>query len=213
MSYVYQKPTTWGPAGSTETAFDMPEFAADIAKELGFSVAALAPRVGGFGIDALAAIDLSAGNFVHIRADYNWNKTGKLRATFNCTARREVHYSDVGAMPECQFSFSKPLAMIAKDIRRKVIEPGLIMALAMNKKAAARADRKSALQARIEAMRLTWPHWFIADARDDESSANVRGKGWAGRMNAEGAIYFDRVSTMPADRAAKIIALIEESGL
>lgn len=213
MSYVYQKPTTWGPAGSTETAFDMPKFAADIAKELGFFVVPRAADDDGFCIDMRAPIDLGAGNFVHIRADYNWNKTGKLRASFNCAARRALHYSDVGAMPECQFSFSKPLAMIAKDIRRKVIEPGLFMAIAMNEKAAARADRKSALQARIEAARLTWPHWFIADARADESTVNVRGKGWQGRMNAEGAIYFDRVSTMPADRAAQIIALIEESGI
>lgn len=120
MNYVTERERYAG-SGTTEKVLDMKRFAKDLAKEMGGTLDK--PPESGYDAERYASFKLG-DETIGLTAGWKRSELEKVTVTINPKTRVPYGFDRPDAkLPDAMVSVSRPLAAIAKDITRRVLEP------------------------------------------------------------------------------------------
>lgn len=192
--------------GRTQIEFDSKRFLADLVAALGGSDADPEYQGGRFNVDGLA---------VYLRQGYG-AKVRRVTVTSG-TADKDAHRlayarGSVPSFPSITIDPDRPLDVLVKDIKRRVIEASAEPMAALAALAAAQADTASQLKAAADRINAKFPGAVTVSGDDTKRNADVylngAGSYLSGRLNADGTLYVDRVGSVPAHKVEALLALL-----
>lgn len=193
MSYLKQSP------GSTKTVIDEQKFAADLARELGGKVEQDGYRVGiVIGDNQLL---INADNYkkrVNVSiycAEMAWNAWGS-------SADQRTDSATIN--PE-----ARPIAAIAKDIRKRVIEASAPALAARRAYVAAKAKAATDLVAYAEQLRKAVPGLRV-EVKGETANVSSTGLYMYARLESYGKVTIDRLESLPIDKFIRIMQILNE---
>jgi len=179
--------------GRKKARIDVGRFAADLAIELGAEVMATAEGWRELKI----AEDLSLMLCVAYDKIYVYVKSRAL----GIPRGDELYYSQsqAAAMPEARVSPSRPMAAIAKDIRRRVIEPSAAPLAYRKNYAAQRQAARDNLERWLAAFAITCPEMHQDSRRSDNSPYQrlIFWEGGGGGLHMHATVHSDGRISIP----------------
>ena len=208
MSYV----TETEKYGRKEFKIDLPRFAADLAKELGAKV--LNPTETDYPMDN-QSMSIGANKLV-LRAD-NWKK--KVEAYLEAP---DVKWGDWSSYDKAQKTESakvnpdgRPIASIAKDIQKRVIDANLPALAARRAYAVQQEKNRADIVTRAGKLKDAYPKLDIRVNEREQNASIYSGPSafyLSGRMNSQGRVSVDRFGDVSTKTFLKILAVLEAEG-
>lgn len=185
-------------------------FGADLARELGGTLVKQEdPEItrytsGDFmlpgGLQVCVAASSKKKGFWRISASVEWRERSKLNGRFAHTP-----------FPEAYISASKSLAQIAKEVKRRVIEPAKEPLAKVTAQLAELASDQASIGQRAAELRAKFP-WLSVTVKDGDTEAQLYANGGAvyfyGRLSNHGSIYVDRIGSIDANRVERLLAAL-----
>ena len=137
----------------------------------------------------------------------NWRKSdiGKVSISIHCEGA-----TSGDNLPSIKVTESRPIAAIAQAIQSKLIAPSAETVATIRLRNAARRDTDAALASACAKYAATYPHWRIESPRKGEWSTRFYARGFHGRIASDGGLSgIERIGTIPADKAAQFVELME----
>lgn len=180
----------------------------------------LAPAINGVadvenGASRYATVRIEVQGFTIVLMAEHGAKANRVRISAHAPhamTRKLLTYTLPKPFPAITVDASRPLAAIVKEVQRRILPEALEAMAALKVKSdemiAAREQAEksaAALRQRVAGLQVTF--------KDDDTTqadiyANGNGVYLSGRMASDGTIYPDRVGSIPADRAADVLALL-----
>ena len=207
MSYVIEKDCRYG-SNRKEIAIDLPRFAADLAKELGGEVLPAGDYPGERQKIKVGADELWLGADNHKKRvsaslhapDVPWND----RNMYDKAARTD----DATVNPD-----GRPIAVLARDIRKRVIDANQPAMAAQRAYADKRVEDRGNVELQVAALKASHPALNVRIS-DDKLSANISG-GCSGhyidaQIDGAGRVSIRRIGTVSAKQFDRIMAALSE---
>lgn len=204
MSYINKVPAVIG--SGFEMKIDERQFAVDLAKALGGNVEANTFQ----NESVYVIVDAGGGlsNKLYIRAD---NHKKRINIGISATelqwgqydpARKDQRTESISLNPD-----ARPMASMAKDIKKRAIEANLPALAAQRAWKAAKDEAKASVQDYAAQLRAAG---LRVDLRDGAESANVSAPGVyiSARLESYGKVAIDRIESLPIDKFLAVMAII-----
>lgn len=212
MSNPYVKTET--KYGREERSLDIHRFARDLAKAIGGKVIPQAPgeiineRYASIEIDG-AAIGLTGGRGRNDleKVTVRISPLG-LKLSYNDTPR-----GDEFKTPEAKVSTARPLAAIAADIKRRVIDPGAAPIAKLREHATACVQQAADLQSTADRLRKRYPLLSVTVKDGARHSASLYRNAndepyLSGTVQADGTVSIDRLGSLTAAQFERVMAAL-----
>jgi hypothetical protein len=116
--------------------------------------------------------------------------------------------------PSITVDGTRDSAAIAKDIERRVIAPAQAALTEYRAKARAVQARDGSLADVVALLQADFPNLAFT-LESGRETASMRGTGKAStychaRVEPNGGVYFERIGTLPADKARRVLAILNE---
>lgn len=114
--------------------------------------------------------------------------------------------------PEATLDPKRPLEALARDIKRRVIDPAQERHKKMRDAVAAKRDRVGELAETVERYRAAFPDLSI-DCKPNEEQASIwSGKGTyiKARLYGNGSVSFEHLGSISEEKARRILAILAE---
>lgn len=181
-------------------------FCRALATELGFSIEVDSPG----SYSPSIRIDAGEGLTLHPRAEYG-AKVGRVEIHASAAGARKLEQHERPATPSATVDSSRDMKAIARDVMRRIVEPGRIAAKATADACARRAETVDGLRKLSAALMAEFPGLSITH-RDNEKTAdvyfNADGVYLTGAIWPDGHLSIQRFSVNTADQTRKLFALI-----
>jgi hypothetical protein len=194
--------------GSVEIIFDIQAFARDLAAVMGGAYVtpakddmSAAERYATFTLD---------GYDISLSRDWSDRRNKTVHVSIRMIGDKLGHLeSDGYRMPKASVSGTRPLAALAKDIRRRVIEPAAAPAAKRRELTESRTQYANNLAAHAKRMRAAFPGLQV-DVSDSAASLylNSDGNYLTGRLDGDGKVTIDRISQLNAAAFAGVMAAL-----
>jgi hypothetical protein len=212
MSNPYVKTET--KYGREERSLDIHRFARDLAKAIGGKVIPQAP--GEIINERYASIEID-GAAIGLTGGWGRNDLEKvavrisplgLKLSYNDTPR-----GDEFKTPEAKVSTARPLATIAADIKRRVIDPGAAPIAKLREHAAACVQQATDLRATADRLRKRYPGLSVTVKDDARHSApfyrnDNKGPYLSGTVYPDGSASIERVGSLSPEQFARVMAAL-----
>lgn len=193
--------------GRKEVEFDSKRFLADLVAALGGSNPDPEYQGGRFDLG-----DLS----IYLRQGYG---AKARRVTISCGAsdraahQRAYSHGRLPAFPSITVDPDRPLDVLVKDIKRRVIDAAVEPLAALKAADAAQGEAFASLQAAAARINARFPGAVTLSTVDTvrEAPLYLNGGGSAylsGRLQSDGRLYVDRVGTVDAEKVERLLALL-----
>lgn len=114
--------------------------------------------------------------------------------------------------PEITVDPDRPMAALAKDIRKRVIDASAGPLAAMLEAEKQASELASGVRQHAERIAAAFPTASVTIGDDTKTEAgfylNHNGVYLSGRINSSGALYVDRLGTVPPDKLDALLALL-----
>lgn len=193
--------------GRQESYLDFKAFGAALAKALGASVTNSEP--GCYGSCRLKLDDLTLYLGRSNKSGGKWI----VHVGAGCPEiETRIHYSERGKFPSANVDSGRPTDVIAKDITRRVIEPGKVALAELKAKFAKQNSTNAELRAQAKALCEAFPGFQVNVENDQSSSAGIWGSNAGhyvtGTLYADGSISVQHIGTMDAERARRVLTAL-----
>lgn len=197
--------------GRPNTYLDLAGFAEALAKELG-ETADVRER----GPYAIAGVSCANGVHLHVAGEYG-AKFGRVAVSARIPAEDTLDHHERTKLPRITVDSARPLQALAKDIRRRVLEPAAEALKASADTLKAVEDRREALAGHVAKLRETFPGLQVTpDERGDRASLyfnnSDRGGYITGTLYADGRMCLDRVVAYTDAACMGVLAAIAGGG-
>lgn len=214
---TYNTQTPPDARGRTETKTDIRRFAADLARELGGE---LLPQKYDWSDanDRIAHIKL--GNDELALHGNSYGDKGRVSVSIDAP---EINHDDRSSYDKSHKTESakvnpdgRPIASIAKDIRKRVIDASAAALAAKRQYAADKIATRGGLDAQIAKLGKDIPGIQVSKRNASDLQASVstyrinNGTYVDGRLNADGSVSIDRMSTVSPEQFRAIVAVLQK---
>jgi hypothetical protein len=178
---------------------DERRFAVDLAKELGGNVL----------IDGHSVYIIVGDNKLGIRAD---NHKKRINVSIQCAEQAWGAWgssADQNADSATINPEARPIASIAKDIRKRVIEANAPALAARRAYAAAKVKAANDLAGYAEQLRKAVPNIRV-EVKGETASVSSSGLYLYARLESYGKVSIDRIESIPVAKFARIMAILNE---
>jgi hypothetical protein len=148
-----------------------------------------------------------------------------IRRTKNTRLEISISANDVPAAivgrvggfkaPSVTIDGTRDSAAIAKDIRRRVIDPAQAGLADYRAKAQAVQARDGSLADVVASLQVDFPNLrFTLESGRETASMSGTSKAATychARVEPNGGVYFERIGTLPADKARRVLAILNEA--
>jgi hypothetical protein len=181
-------------------------FCRALATELGFPIEVESPG----SYSPVVRLDAGDGLTLHPRAEYG-AKVGRVEIHASAAGARKLEQHERPDTPSATVDSSRDIKAIARDVMRRVVEPGHIAAKATADACAKRAETVDGLHKLSAALMVEFPGLSITH-RDNEKTAdvyfNADGVYLTGALWPDGHLNIQRFSVSTADQARKLFGLM-----
>lgn len=192
--------------GRTESVVDLPRFAADLARELGGQV-----EPEGEYPNERQRVTVGADR-LFVSAN---NYSAKARVAVSVDAadvghgERNTYARDHKTESATVDPNGRPIARIAADIKRRVLEASAPALARQREYAAQQRAARSDLESAVESLARAVPAVCV-NVADDKLSASlyIAEPYFSGRMSADGRITAERMAPLSADKLARLLELL-----
>jgi hypothetical protein len=200
MNYLRNEVSPFG-GNRVEVKIDEERFANDLAKALGGTV-----QCNDFKNDSIYVI--VGQDRLFVRAD-NWKK--RINVSIDCAEQKYGEY-DVGRANQRTESASvspeRPIAVIAKDIKRRVIDASQPALAARRAWQAEKIAAKASLASAAEGLRKQGVNVDIG-SDEHEARVSVSGLYLYGRLSSSGLVSIDRIEGVSASAFLEIVKIVK----
>lgn len=220
MTYLIKDPAELGPR--KWLIVDMPRFSQDLAKAIGFGI-----EVSEHGSITLISPNETDKLNIHLHNE-TWSPSKSTRVQISCSLpdiphgdRAGVSHSPKYELPSITVSADRDMALIARDVCRRIIVESGEPAQHCREFAAERNAQRSGLNVAKERLKAafgdnvrlnekqedysTCP--FTYYYRDEGPNSSTYGMFYLdGRLNADGSIYVDKISSIDIPMMQAIVA-------
>jgi hypothetical protein len=184
-------------------SLDVRPLAALLAKELGGT---MLPARGDEPCTWYSEFAMPDGAVVTL---YRNNQRFRVSIGIDNETRRKIGNSvTLPEMPDANLSPNRPIAALAKEIKRRVIEPSKQALEVARGRVAEELSRRSSLADKVAELSKAFPIAAIDLDRDGGSASfylNARGAYLSGSLYADGSLSLQRCGTVPADRLGAVL--------
>lgn len=191
--------------GREEKQFDLAGFGQAIAEAIGMSCEVREPGL-------YPVVTLSSGDLrVSLRNGYG-AKFGKIEFNAWFAAETFLEHHERTKVASITVDGTRPIDAVAKDVKRRLVQPALDQAKESARKVAARRNGCNEFRAMAAEMRATYPGLSIEFPSDNATSArlyfNANECYLTGELYSDGRISVQRLSLRTAKAASALLDLI-----
>ncbi|KRQ99267.1 hypothetical protein [Bradyrhizobium valentinum] len=200
--------------GRPEQSLDIHRFARDLAKAIGGKV--IPQKPGEIPNERYASIELD-GAAISFTAGWGRNEIEKVSVRISALGLN-LSYNDMPRgpefkTPEAKVSTARPLAAIAADIKRRVIDPGKAPIEKLREHAAACDRQRTDLRATADQLRKRYPGLSVTVKDDARHSATFyrndnKGPYLSGSVGPDGSASIERIGSLTPEQFARVMAAL-----
>ncbi|PLP55559.1 hypothetical protein CYK37_30180 [Mesorhizobium loti] len=191
--------------GRPDHYFDSGAFASALATELGYPL-----TVREEGEWSTAYIDCGDGLILYV--NQVWGKLGRANISGTVAGEAVLSHYERTRLESVTVDTSRPMATLAKDVTKRLIDPSRPKVAEGQNKVAERLSETSQLKATIADLRASFPALSIRDPEPNATTASIylnNSNGYlSGTLYSDGHMTFERVRVEGAEGARKLIALV-----
>lgn len=180
----------------------------------------LAPLLGaeielsdGGGKYCMVRLHVPGGLALYLRSLYG-AKWDKIEVNAGGDIERKLDHCARPRFPSATVSTARPVDAIAKDIKRRVIEPSTPVLDELQGKVAERDDAARHLAEAAAKLVAAFPENLDANIESDALTARLFGRGGGTYLDAtlhpDGSVRLGHVGSLPASKARRVLAILLE---